>query len=511
MIDKIFSDADCKQIKNERLMPDQVLDQIRLFKKGMIPVKLNRPCTIGDGIITIKKKEIAALLTGYEQALQELRVLKFVPASGAASRMFKGWYNVLETGNFDNVKSKTAFFRNMKHYAFFQDLYSAMSKEGENLLELINKKNVEKIITYILTEKGLNYGNLPKALLKFHAYPEGARTALEEQMVEAVLYVTNRHHFCHVHFTVSEEHKKDTESYLSKVKTIYEKHYGININVEMSVQLSSTKTIAVDMANLPFRNSRGKLVFRPGGHGALLENLDRINGDIIFIKNIDNVVPDRLKQPTILYKKILGGYLIALQSELHHYLRLLSREQIVETDVGKIKFFCEKKLCVVFPSGFEAMSLKEKCRFLIMKLNRPIRVCGVVKNEGEPGGVPFWVDENDGTQSLQIVELFQIDEKSNEQHAIWSSATHFNPVDLVCSIRNFQGKKFDLHEYVNPETICISQKSEKGRELKVLEWPGLWNGSMALWNTVFVEVPIETFNPVKTVYDLLRPQHRTYA
>lgn len=508
-MDKMFSDGDLSQIKIEGLTPDQVLAQMKLFEKGMTPLRLNRACVVDDGIVTIKQKEIAALIARYEQAVHEFRVLKFVPASGAASRMFKEWFNVMEKGSFDNLQNKAFFFRDLKHYAFFQDLYDAISKKDKNLFNLINNKQVAKIIAYILTGKGLNYGSLPKALLKFHVYPEGARTALEEQLVEAIFYVTDRKHICHVHFTVSEEHRNDVESYVSKVKEIYEKRYGVNIHVEISGQLLSTKTIAVDLANLPFRDSCGKLVFRPGGHGALLENLNQVNGDIIFIKNIDNVVPDRLKTPTIFYKKILGGYLVVLQEEVHHYLHLLSRGEVAEASVGTIKSFCEKKLYIVCPSKFEEMSLKEKCDFLKIKLNRPIRVCGVVKNEGEPGGGPFWVNEKDGTQSLQIVELFQIDERSNQQRAIWSSATHFNPVDLVCSVRNFQGKKFDLSGYVNPETICISRKTEKGKELKALEFPGLWNGSMALWNTIFVEVPIETFNPVKTVHDLLRPQHGT--
>jgi hypothetical protein len=517
MTDKMFSETDLRQIRDEGLEPEQVLAQIELFERGMTPIILNRPCAIDDGIVTIKRDEIAGLIARHEQALQEFRVFKFVPASGAASRMFKSWWGVLEMGRFDDLKDKRAFFQDLKNYAFFQDLYSIITKKGEDIFKLLNSKNEKTIVEYILTPKGLDYGNLPKALLKFHVYPGGARTALEEHLVEAAFYATkrdpcpcgaHRRGSCHIHFTVSEDHRNYVENYLSEVKSIYENLYEVNLHIEISVQLPSTNTIAVDIANIPFRTKQGRLVFRPGGHGALLHNLKQIDGDIIFIKNIDNVVPDWLKTPTIIYKKILGGFLATLQEEVYRNLRLLHAEQMPDKDlISGIISFCERKLCIVFPAGFEMMSLREKIRFLIEKLDRPLRVCGVVKNEGEPGGGPFWVDEHDGTQSLQIVESMQIDESSDEQQAIWSSATHFNPVDMVCSVRNFRGKKFELDDYINPETFCIVRKTQEGKEFKALELPGLWNGSMALWNTIFVEVPIETFNPVKTVYDLLRPQH----
>jgi hypothetical protein len=312
---------------------------------------------------------------------------------------------------------------------------------------------------------------------------------------------------CRLHFTLSEEHQDDVTDYLSVIKGYCEKHYDVTFDIALSTQKSSTNTIAVDLNNRPFRDQQGELVFRPGGHGALLDNLNGIDGNIIYLKNIDNIVPDRLKPITVFYKKALGGYLISLQKEIFRYLRHLDKAELDEKTLQEMKLFSENKLHLVIPPWFEDLPLAEKCSFVFKILNRPIRVCGMVRNQGEPGGGPFWVNGEDGTQSLQIIEESQIDSGSTEQKAIWSRATHFNPVDLVCGVRDYRSCKFDLHEFVNRDAYFISQKSEKGRDLKALELPGLWNGSMAFWNTIFVEVPIETFNPVKTIHDLLRPQH----
>ena len=363
------------------------------------------------------------------------------------------------------------------------------------------------VLAYILTSKGLNYGNLPKALLKFHAYSDGSRSALEEHLVEAVLYTKDACRICRLHLTLSEEHEDDVAEYLSVIKRYYEKHYDVIFDIALSTQESSTNTIAVDLDNRPFRNQQGELVFRPGGHGALLENLNATGGDIIYLKNIDNIVPDRLKPVTVFYKKVLGGYLISLQNEIFRYLRRLDEAEMDEKTLRELKTFCESRLHLVMPPWFEDLSLPEKGSFIFKRLNRPIRVCGMVRNQGEPGGGPFWINEEDQTQSLQIVEESQIDSQSAEQKAVWSQATHFNPVDLVCGVRDYRSCQFDLHDFVDRDAYFISQKSEKGRDLKALELPGLWNGSMAFWTTIFVEVPIETFNPVKTIHDLLRPQH----
>jgi len=502
----IFTESDMRQIKKEGLTADQVLKQIDLFKRGVFPVRLNRPCTINDGIVTIPKDNLKSITALHEEEARKGRMLKFVPASGAASRMFRDWYIYLEKGVLDSGEGQR-FTGDLKKFAFFSDLSSVISRDGERIENMIEGNRYADILAYILTSKGLNYGNLPKALLKFHSYPGGNRTAIEEHLVEASLYTKDAGHLCRVHFTVSEEHRTDVDDYLSRVKKDYEKDYGVKYDVMLSTQKSSTNTIAVDLGNYPFRDLQGNLVFRPGGHGALLENLNSIDGDIIYLKNIDNVVPDRLKPVTTLYKKALGGYLILLQNEIFKFLRLVSKKEADNGAIADMISFCKDRLNIVMPAWLEASSLSEKCTFIYKKLNRPIRVCGMVKNEGEPGGGPFWVNEGDGTQ---IVEESQIDLRSPEQKAIWSSATHFNPVDLVCGVRDYRSGKFDLFEFVDTNSYFISQKSEKGRDLRALELPGLWNGAMAFWNTAFVEVPIETFNPVKTVRDLLRQQHLSW-
>jgi hypothetical protein len=503
----IFTEADVKQIEKEGLTREKVLAQIDLFKRGVRPVKLNRPCTVNDGIVTLSKEELTKMVALYEEELGMGRnVLKFVPASGAASRMFKDWYVYLERGSLD-ARQREEFAAELKRFAFYMDLHDIILRDGEELEKMLEVERHADILAYILTSKGLNYGSLPKALLKFHAYPDGSRTALEEHLVEAALYTKDACRVCRLHLTLSEEHQRAVEDYLSVVKRYYEKEYDVTFEVTLSAQKSSTNTLAVDLNNQPFRDQQGQLVFRPGGHGALLDNLNGTGGDIIYLKNIDNIVSDRLKPVTIFYKKVIGGYLIALQNEIFRYLRQLDKAEPDEKVLRELRLFCENRLHLVIPPRFEDLPLAEKCSFIFKKLNRPIRVCGMVKNQGEPGGGPFWINGEDGTQSLQIIEESQIDSGSAKQKAIWSQSTHFNPVDLVCGVRNYRSDKFDLCEFVNKEAYFISQKSEKGRDLKALELPGLWNGSMAFWITIFVEVPIETFNPVKTIHDLLRHQH----
>ncbi|HET6459594.1 MAG TPA: DUF4301 family protein [Syntrophales bacterium] len=503
----VFAETDIKRIEREGLTCDQVLAQINLFKKGIHPVKLNRPCTVNDGIVTFPEEELREMAALYEENLRMGRkVLKFVPASGAASRMFKDWYVYMEQGTLDSRQSEE-FVRELKRFAFYNDLSDLILREGEDIEQMLEDERYAEILAYMLTSKGLKYGDLPKALLKFHAYPDGSRSALEEHLVEAALYLKDACRICRLHFTLSEEHREDVAAYLSVIKRYYEKHYGVIFDIALSTQKSSTNTIAVDLDNRPFRDQQGEIVFRPGGHGALLDNLNGTGGDIIYLKNIDNIVPDRLKAVTVFYKKVLGGYLISLQNEIFAFLRHLDDAGLDEKTLQGIKSLCEKRLNIVFPPQFEDLSLSEKGSFIFNRLNRPIRVCGMVKNQGEPGGGPFWVNEEDQTQSLQIVEESQINSGSAEQRAVWFRATHFNPVDLVCGVRNYRSCEFDLHDFVDKDAYFISQKSEKGRDLKALELPGLWNGSMAFWITVFVEVPIETFNPVKTIRDLLRPQH----
>lgn len=509
MPDEWLSAEHIRQVREHGLSEAQVLEHIQRFKAGAVPIRLNRPCTIGDGILAISVQEREALVECHEREAAGGRFMKFVPASGAASRMFKEWFRGLECGCFDTDAAAHAFAADMGKLAFFDDLDGLISRQGQRLADWLAQGRHRDILRAVLTEEGLNYGHLPKALLKFHAYPEGSRTALEEHLVEAALYVKDRRRICRIHFTVSGEHRPEVEAYLSGIMERYEGFYGIHFDIGVSIQSAATDTLAVDPENRPFCDETGKLVLRPGGHGALLSNLNLLSdGDVVFLKNIDNVVPDHLKAQTILYKKVLGGYLVTLQEQIFRYLKRFASDSVEESELDQIVSFCRETLHIGLSPGFSGLSSVHKRDMLFSKLNRPIRICGMVKNEGEPGGGPFWVDGADGTQSLQIVEESQIDASARDQRTIWSSATHFNPVDLVCGIRDYQGRRYDLHRFVDRNAFSIAQKYEKGRELQALELPGLWNGSMADWITIFVEVPLETFNPVKTVYDLLRPVHQ---
>ena len=501
-----FSGEDLKAIAAKGIGAQEVLSQLETFRRGAKPVRLIGPARPGDGIVQIPPDEREGLISLHEQAAEKGRMLKFVPASGVASRMFKEWYSWYQKGSVDSAEGAIKFLEDIVKFAFYEDLREAMALEGEDVERCIREKRYGDILEFILTRRGLNYAWLSKALLKFHIYPGHSRTALEEHLVEAALYVQDAQNICRIHLTVSEEHESRFSELLSRTQGYYEKLYGVKYEIVMTTQYPSTDTIAVDMENKPVRDKSGKIIFWPGGHGALLKNLNAIDGDILFIKNIDNVVPDRLKDITVLHKKILGGYLVQLQDEIFHHLKLLSGKWVDDELFSRVVHFCQEKLFLFFPDGFWNDSIPAKMDYVFRMLNRPLRVCGMVKNEGEPGGGPFWVEE-DRTRSLQIVEQNQLDLNSEEQKDIWKSSTHFNPVDLVCGVRNYQGEKFDLNDYVNRNAVLISKKSHEKGEFKALELPGLWNGSMAYWNTVFVEVPIETFNPVKTVDDLLRKFH----
>ncbi len=501
-----FCDRDRREIEAHGLTPDQVAQQLELLGKGSFHYRLNRPGAIRDGIVSIAESDKTDLIARYEREEQKGRMLKFVPASGAASRMFQDWHIAYCEGC--SEASEEELFNSIHRYAFYKDLDEIVLRNGLSLLELIERRDLRSILEFILTPRGLNYANLPKALLKFHRYSDRHRTSLEEHLVEAALYVRDRARVARIHFTVSGEHQLLTANFIDTVKGKYEKQFGMTYEIGLSTQMSCTDTIAMGSANQLFRDESGALVFRPGGHGALIANLNALKGDIILIKNIDNVVPDHLKAITVLYKKILGGYLLKLQERIFDFLAFMEKRSVSPQLVEEVVRFCENELHVVFPLAFRSGDLYEKRRILIDRLNRPLRVCGVVKNEGEPGGGPFWVEENDGTQSMQIVESAQVDFGFETQRRIWQEAGYFNPVDLVCAVRDYRGEAFDLSRFVDCRTCLISEKSQSGRALKALEHPGLWNGAMALWNSVFVEVPVETFNPVKTIRDLLRQQHQ---
>ena len=516
----MFSEKDLEQIKAKGISQAKLAEQIKNFEEGFPFMELQKAATIGDGVLKFDEKEIDDYVKMYESEMPKHQIYKFVPASGAASRMFKSLFSFMEKydGSDEAIKdfegdasfgSVFNFFKNIKQFAFYESLKSVIAKSGANIDELISKKEYGQVLRYLLTTAGLNYGGLPKGLLEFHNYKTAIRTPLEEHLVEGANYCKDKDGKVDIHFTVSPEHKAlFREKVLSAGQPLSDE-YESEFKAYFSEQQSYTDTIAVGLENQPFRNEDGSILFRPAGHGALLENLNTIDADIVFIKNIDNVVPDNLKASTYRYKKLLAGVLIKYQKRLFDYARKLEKVENVSGNlIDEIIGFLEKELCNNFTSQFTEMHIQEKSDFLLQKLNRPIRVCGMVKNEGEPGGGPFWSKNADSTFSLQIVESSQINTDEEEQANILQKSSHFNPVDLVCGIKNAHGEKFNLTDFRDPKTGFVTMKSKDGRELKAQELPGLWNGAMADWNTLFVEVSIETFNPVKIVNDLLRPQHQ---
>ncbi len=515
----MFTEKDLQQIQAKGIAIETAEKQIQNFKNGFPFVRLAAPATIENGLISFTEKEAGELEAHFNDYKEDYEILKFVPASGAASRMFKHLLAFINdfSGSAEEIAALEAeedfnsvgyFFKNLRKFAFYEALKTALLKDQFILDDLMKKKDYKTILEYLLTEKGLNYANQPKALLFFHNYDDGARRAFEEHLVEAANYAIDKKRAARVHFTVSPEHQPEFEKAFKNVKDKYEVRYRVTYHLEFSQQKPATDTLAVDMNNNPLRNGDGSLTFRPGGHGALIENLNDLNSEIIFIKNIDNIVPDELRDMTYLYKKVIGGLLMQLQEKTFEFLDMLDDGNVTDEELEEIRTFANKKLNIYIPKAYDGYDNLAKMDFLFNKLNRPMRVAGMVKNEGEPGGGPFWVRDKINEISLQIVESSQIDFKDQEQKEIVAKATHFNPVDLVCGVRNFKGEKFDLHDFVDPETGFISLKSKQGTELKALELPGLWNGAMADWITIFVEVPLITFNPVKTINDLLRPQHQ---
>lgn len=489
---------------------DKFNEQLECFKTGFPFLKLYGAASPGQGITVPDKDKKDEYLKIWEEYLSgDKTILKFVPASGAASRMFKDLFEFLG-GETDVPESDfiRKFFANIHSFAFYPDLDDVCRKnEGKTIDELIELARYKDIISNLLEEKGLNYGKLPKGLLKFHSYSEGSRTPLEEHLVEGALYASGKSGNVNIHFTVSPEHRALFEQLVNDKVAEYEKQFNVKYNVSFSEQKSSTDTVAATADNEPFRTDDGKILFRPGGHGALIENLNELDADVIFVKNIDNVVPDRLKEETVTYKKLIAGLLVSVQQKIFEYLRLLDSGIYSHAQLEEIIRFLRDNISCRNPK-LKDLEDSELAIYLRSKLNRPIRVCGMVKNVGEPGGGPFLAYNQDGTVSLQILESSQIDKNNEEYVKMFKGGTHFNPVDLVCAVKDYKGNSFDLTKYVDPKTGFISSKSKNGKELKALELPGLWNGAMSDWNTIFVEVSLGTFNPVKTVNDLLREQHQ---
>ena len=463
------------------LTPAALETQLKIFREGFPFLPVTRAASCGDGIRVLDAAGIEQAAARYDRAKESLRVVKFVPASGAATRMFKDLFEFVREGRRTAVVGE--LLANRRRFAFWPELRTIIGDDADEL------RTVENIVA-----EGLRYGETPKGLVSFHRYGDEVRKAVEEHLVEGAQYAAAGGEV-KIHFTVSPEHLTRFEALLAEKIPGYESRFGVKYRISFSVQDPSTDTLAVNPDCTPFRRADGRLLFRPAGHGALIGNLGKIDADIVFVKNIDNVTTDARRGDTVLYKKALAGVLLALQERIFEYLMAL---EVPGAELEPIAAFIENELCVKLPKDYGTPLLRRV-------LNRPIRVCGMVRNEGEPGGGPFWVAGADGLETLQIAESNQI---APEKRKLMRSATHFNPVDLVCSFRTSKGGRFDLREFVDPATGFISRKSDGGRELLAQELPGLWNGAMARWNTVFVEVPITTFSPVKVVTDLLRPEHQ---
>ena len=463
------------------LTPAALETQLKNFREGFPFLPVTRAASCGDGIRVLDAAGIEQAAARYDRAKESLRVVKFVPASGAATRMFKDLFEFVREGRRTAVVGE--LLANRRRFAFWPELRTIVGDDADEL------RTVENIVA-----EGLRYGETPKGLVSFHRYGDEVRKAVEEHLVEGAQYAAAGGEV-KIHFTVSPEHLTRFEALLAEKIPGYESRFGVKYRISFSVQDPLTDTLAVNPDCTPFRRADGRLLFRPAGHGALIGNLGKIDADIVFVKNIDNVTTDARRGDTVLYKKALAGVLLALQERIFEYLMAL---EVPGAELEPIAAFIENELCVKLPKDYGTPLLRRV-------LNRPIRVCGMVRNEGEPGGGPFWVTGADGLETLQIAESNQI---APEKRELMRLATHFNPVDLVCSFRTSKGGRFDLQEFVDPATGFISRKSDGGRELLAQELPGLWNGAMARWNTVFVEVPITTFSPVKVVTDLLRPEHQ---
>lgn len=503
-----LEDVDVTLLEKKGITPEQLQEQLEMIAKGFPWLNIESAATPGNGIAVLTPEmEAGSVRIWDEFRAKGGSVIKMVPASGAASRMFKNVFAFVNGKSDKPDEFMQKFFENIGKFAFFPQLNSACVKlYGKSAMTLIDEGDYKEVARALVESDGLNYGQLPKALLRFHKVIGDSRTSLEEHLAEGAQYAADKDGLVRVHFTVSENHLPLVKLKVEEAAKVLAYFYGVKYEITYSVQKPSTDTVAANMDNTPYREN-GHLFFRPGGHGALIENLNDLDADVIFIKNIDNVVPDLHRPTTIQYKKVLGGMLVALKQRANEYCRLLKKGKYTDEDLAEMLNFMHEVLCITHDEA-DTMDRERKAEYIFSKLNRPMRVAGMVRNEGEPGGGPYLVYSQDGTVSPQILESTQINTSDSRQKEMISHATHFNPVDLAVSIKDYEGNKFNLSEYVDKATGFISEKSREGVEIKALELPGLWNGAMSNWNTIFVEVPAETFNPVKTVNDLLRPVHQ---
>jgi len=514
----MFSDKDIKHIKSKGITIAQVSAQVERIQHGMSYSNLVAAANIGSGIESYNAQEMQDFINLYETKQNSLDIVKFVPASGAATRMFQFLFqflrdfkpkkdtieDYLERQNNNLIKT---FISGLESLPFYSEVLSKAKRIHPNFESLSKGEACVAFVKTMLNEDAFNYSFFPKGLLPFHKYQTGAVTAFYEHLLESTLYASSNNK-AHLHFTVSETHHPYFNSELNKIKAALEQKTNTLFKVSFSYQKQETETVALTTNNDIYRNEDDSILFRPAGHGALLENLNDLNSDLIFIKNIDNIVVFNKNKTLSKYKKLIAGVLIKAQEQAFSFLHKLDNESVSETDMLTIAMFLSKKMNVSIFDEFDDLTSEKKKHYLKEKLNRPICICGMVKNEGEPGGGPFWVKDSHGEISLQIVEFAQIDIKKDAQAEIVKNATHFNPTDLVCGVKNYKGEKFNLLNFVDSEAAFITKKTQNGVAIKALELPGLWNGSMADWNTIFVEIPVETFNPVKTVNDLLKPEHQ---
>ena len=512
-----FSAADFDQIKSHGISLAKIATELAIFESGIPKIALYKPALIDDGILKFSGNEFQQFAKLFDARKNELKLKKFVPASGAASRMFKflneflnEFHHESETINayINRRKDKNlpTFLAGIEKFPFYEQVKAKLKLLHDNYYDMESHEKSYHFIKTMLAPEHFDFANKPKGVLDFHKYATHIATPVEEHLNECAFYATSNG-VSHLHFTVSDHHEDLFQNIIDEVKKKIEDRTQTTLHVTYSYQDKSTDTIAVNTNNEPFRNENGQLVFRPGGHGALINNLNELDADVIFIKNIDNVIQNHI-QETTLYKKALAGILLDLQQQIFEILLAIEKQEIGEDAIEKIILFMQQKLNIDIVEGFFKYTLENKIEFIKDQLNRPIRVCGMVKNEGEPGGGPFWVRDGKGHLSLQIVESSQVDIHNPEQLQILAESTHFNPVDLVCATKNYKGEKFDLIQFIDHKTGFIVNKNKNGKELKAYELPGLWNGAMAEWITVFVEVPLVTFNPVKTVNDLLKPAHQ---
>jgi hypothetical protein len=515
-LDLGFTPADYCTIYSRGISVETIRQQLLIFKNGIARTTLKKPAGINDGIFALPEEATIKYASYFDSKKDNFKLTKFVPASGAATRMFKFLLEFLcefdpskETINaYINRKKENAlsiFLAGVEKFPFFEAVSAEVSKNS-SAFDLKKDEKAHHFIKTMLENKVFDYANKPKGILPFHHYGDFIATPVYEHLKESIAYASSQNQ-ANVHFTISEDHLDGFLDSIKEVKDIVEKESQTTINFSFSYQQKYTDTLAVTIDNTPFRDGDGQLHFRPGGHGALIENLSQLDADIVFIKNIDNVSHNNIKT-IALYKKAIAGILIELQEQSFAYLNMLIDNEITEADIDTILTFAKTRLSQHIPAAISKFTLSNKIDYAIQLLNRPIRVCGMVKNEGEPGGGPFWVEEGNGMLTLQIVESSQIDLKDKMQLQLFSNSTHFNPVDLVCGLKNYKGEFFDLHDFVDASSGFITYKSKSGKDVKSYELPGLWNGAMAGWITVFAEVPLETFNPVKTVNDLLKPAHQ---